>query len=162
MKQKDKYFSSITKVTLQNWWNIQDTGNFIYLVKDSDHEEEDKTEEAMDVYLMLNDQIIDKYGVSSSFMKILKKKKQYLVIMNDALATENKYKEWRAELIEKDIIKLTNKKSVGEREDSLVIIHKELGGVMPNPNEMTVDQFHYNMRFVNRSLISQRKSAKNG
>jgi len=157
-----KYLDNITKVPLQSWWDIQDTGNFIYLVKGSDHQGEDRTEKAFKVYQMLNDQVITKYGVSSAFMKILKKKKQYLVMMNDALSTGNRHKEWRAELIKKDIENMSNKESTGKREDSLVVIHKELGGVMPNPREMTVDQFHYNMSFVNRSLIAQKKLITNG
>lgn len=157
-----KYLNKITKVTLQNWWDIQDTGNFIYLVKDSDHEGEDHSDEAIAAYQILNDQIIEKYGVSNTFMKILKKKKRYLVLMNDGLAKGDKHIEWKAELIEKEIDHMINQETDSRREDSLVIIHKFIGGNMPNPNEMTVDQFYYNMDFVNRGLKAQRKSTKDG
>lgn len=157
-----KYLNNITKVFLQNWWNIQDTGNFIYLVKDSDHEGEDHSDEAIAAYQILNDQIIEKYGVSNTFMKILKKKKRYLVLMNDGLAKGDKHIQWKAELIEKEIDHMINQETDSRREDSLVIIHKFIGGNMPNPNEMTVDQFYYNMDFVNRGLKAQRKSIKNG
>jgi len=83
-------------------------------------------------------------------------------MMSDALATGDKHKEWRAGLINKDIDSLTNKDHTGKREDSLVIIHKFIGGSMPSPREMTVDQFYYNMDFVNRGFIEQRKTVKNG
>lgn len=152
MPQKKKYFNNIDELPLKYWWDIQDSSNFIYLVKGSDHSKIDHTEEAMEVYKKLNDQIISKFGVSGSFMKILKKKRQYLILMNDGLSKDDRHIQWRAELIKKEIESITKEETPGKREDSLVIIHKFVGGNMIDTLKMTVYQYYYYMDFVNRQM----------
>jgi len=138
MPQKKKYFNNIDELPLKYWWEIQDNSNFIYLVKGSDHSEIDHTEEAMEVYKKLNNQIISKFGVTGSFMKILKKKRQYLILMNDGLSKDDEHIQWRAELVKREIDKIAKEETQGKREDSLVIIHKFVGGNIIDPLKMTV------------------------
>lgn len=152
MPQKKKYFDNIDELPLKYWWDIQDNANFIYLVRGLDHSEVDHTEESMEVYQKLNNQIISKFGVSDSFMKILKKKRQYLMLMNDGLAKDDRHIQWRAELVKKEIDKITSEETPGKREDSLVIIHKFVGGNMIDTLKMTVYQYYYYMDFVNRQM----------
>ena len=148
MPQKKKYFNNIDELPLKYWWEIQDNSNFIYLVKGSDHSETDHTEEAMEVYKKLNNQIISKYGVSDSYMKILKKKRQYLILMNDGLAKEDGYTQQRAEHIKREIDNIAKEETPYRREHNLVIIHTFVGGKMINPLEMTVDQYYYHMEYI--------------
>ena len=163
MKQKKTYLSSNT-IPLQYWWNIQDSKNFIWLVKDADHSEEDTSKEAIEQYNSISDNILDKYGVSDSYMKILKKRRKYLIMMNEGLSKDDKHKIWRAGLVKNEIDKLLMSQSDDKRGRSLIVIGKFVYGRPISATEITLDMYHENMNFANEEVAAQNRlnKAKNG
>jgi hypothetical protein len=143
---------------LQTWWDIQDTGDFIGLRKDQTEDETDFSEEGREAYEKISSIIIDKYGISSAYRNLLKKKQRYLIMMTTALGNGDKHKEWKAKVLLKEIEEKISLEDKGKREDSLIIIHKVIGGGPINPREFSLDQFYYYMDYVNRSF-EQKKVA---
>ena len=143
---------------LQTWWDIQDTGDFIGLRKDQTEEETDFSEEGREAYELISDFIIDKYGISSAYRSLLKKRQRYLIMMADALGNGNEHRVWKAKVLLKEIETKISLENTGKREDSLIIIHKVVGGGPINPREFSLDQYYYYMDFVNRSF-EQKKVA---
>lgn len=164
MKKQEKQFYSKEELPLQYWWNIQDTGNFIYLIKDSKHSEEDKSEELVDLYVKMNDEIQDKYGVGKKYLKYLKKKKKYLIDANNALAIGDDYKLWRANRLKREIEGMIKslEETGGRREDTLINIGKFVYGRAISPMEITVDQYYFNEDYMNRMVEIQNKSNQDG
>ena len=157
-KRKKQYLNKIAELPLLYWWNVQETNNFIWLKVDADHEETDHSEEALNVYNSLSKQILEKYGVSDEYLKVLKKKQRWLIMANDALSTGDKHKLWKANILKADIDKQVTEETTAKKEDSLVIIHKFVGGGPINPLNITVDQYYYYMDFVNRSMKQEKQT----
>lgn len=160
MKRKNIYFNDIADVPLWNWWKINDTGNFIYLVPDGDYTKEDFSEAAKEAYSNLTSQLISKYGIADNYFKILQKKKRYLIMINDGYASDDKHKVWKAERLREEIKQTESEENGGNREDTLVIIHKFVGGGPINPKQISLDQYYYYMDYVNRDLKAQAKTQK--
>jgi len=163
MKQKLTYLNSNT-IPLQYWWNIGDTNNYIWLVKDADHSEEDKSEESIEQYNLISNTILNKYGVSSSHLSILKKRRKYLILMCDGLNKEDNHKIWRAGLVKKEIDKLMKGESEGKREDSLILIGKFVYGNPISAMNITLNDYHANMNYANRTIAAENRlnKANNG
>lgn len=163
-KKQEKQFYSKEDLPLQYWWNIQDTGNFIYLIKESNHSEEDQSEELINLYAQINDQILDKYGVSKKYLKYLKKKKKYLIDTNNAIAIGDDYKLWRANRLKREIEGMIKnlEETGGRREDTLINIGKFVYGRAMNPMEITVDQYYSNLDYMNRMVELENKGNNNG
>ena len=151
MNSKVKYINSTRKISLADWWAIQDTGNFIYLVKDYDEDIIDHSEEALKVYQKLNDQLIDKHGVGSTYMTILEKERQYLILINEGHEKNDDYIIWRAEKIEYEIKQLENQSTTAKREDSLIQISKFLG-IFIQASNISVADYWTNRDYVDREI----------
>lgn len=164
LKKQEKQFYSKENLPLQYWWNIQDTGNFIYLIKESNHSEEDKSEELINLYAQINDQILDKYGVSKKHLKYLKKKKKYLLDASNAIATGDDHKLWRANRLKREIDGMIKnlEETGGRREDTLINIGKFVYGRAISPMEITVDQYHFNCDYMDRMIELKNKGNNNG
>lgn len=128
--------------------------------KDSDHAKEDFSEEYLNHYISLNNEILDKYGVSEEYLKLLKKRKRYLIQANGALAKGDKYKLWKAERLKREIDNALAQEPTGKREDSLINISRFVYNGPINPMKITLDEYHYNIDYTNRMIEIQNKSVK--
>lgn len=134
---------------------IYDTGNFNYLTEELNIDEVDNSEEGLEAFKFIANKRINKYGVGKTYMKILKKERQYLITMNDGLAKSDDHIQQKAEWIKREIDKLSNEESQGKREDTLIKIGKFVYGKPISAMEITLADFDSNSDYADRLLEAQ-------
>ena len=147
-------------IPLLYWWKIQDTGNYIYLVKGANHRDVDHSEKSQKEYGLICDDIINTYGVSTDYMAILKKQQRYIIMANEALAVDDKHKLWKAKKLLAEINKELNKESKDQRRSNLILISKFVYGSPVHPMKLTLDQYHSHMEFVSEMIQDQKTAQK--
>lgn len=140
---------------------IQDTGNFNYLTEELNVEEVDNSLEGFEAYKFLANKRINKWGVGKTYMKFLRLRKRYLIMMNKAILDKDDHLKWKANRVNKEIQDFFNAETNVKREDGLIKIGKFVYNKPISAMEITLEQYDSNMDYLERLLKEQsRQNAK--
>lgn len=161
MKPERQFYGS-REILLQYVWNIHETGNFIWMVKDADYSEFDQSDESIEAFNQMNREVVNRFGGGKKFMKLLKQKVKYLIMANIAISKTptDKYLLWRADVLNAKIQK-EEKSEEGDREESLITISEYVCNGRPlNPMEITYWMYHSYLNSTKKAIALRSKKQK--
>ncbi len=144
-KQLEKYYTSIKEMPMYNWISIFEYMDLKFLLKSGE-----PCEHAPHVYQLLQDQLVDAFGISDDFLTILRNKLKIESYLADQILTGNKSNQIFIEMLEIDNGELRAAESKSDLYDSIIPIEKYMGFKL-DPKTITVYEFHnYSKHIANK------------
>ena len=142
-----KYINDIYSAKVFHWLQFLKYNNlgFLHLkaLNTPPHKvEPDETDEAIEAYQNINDQVISVFGIEESFLEQQKKKKEIALLKLDFIINGNRSKrtEWR--IIEAEMQKPEHlDKMKNEMENEIQVISKSLGSGIIDIKKYTIYQY---------------------
>jgi len=144
---KKDYYNSIDELPIFNWWKIAETGNLIYLHKDSDYTKTDYS--LVSLWNSLQNEYLDTFGITDEFEQILKLKKKWIIKKSDYLLTGERFKLNEISMIETDIQDAMNTKITVDKDDTIVMLETKLSREL-NPKEISVKKYYNYINYFSK------------
>ena len=141
------YYTSIDDLPIWNWWKIAETGNLIYLHKDSDYTQTDYS--LVSLWNSLQNEYLDTFGITDEFEQILKLKKKWIIKKSDYLLTGERFKLNEISMIETDIQDAMNTKITVDKDDTIVMLETKLSREL-NPKEISVKKYYNYINYFSK------------
>lgn len=138
---KNDYFNSIDELPIWNWWKVSETGNFIYLLKENDYNNEDYSLESYKNWLDLQDEYLEFFGMDSDFQKILRLKKQWIDKKSKYIIDNDRFSLTEAEIIESKIKEITDNNKTLNQDSTIILLEEKLGREI-DPKKISVKKFY--------------------
>ena len=145
---KKDYFNSIDELPIWNWWKIAETGNLIYLHKDSDYKGEDY--KPIEIWNKLQDEYLETFGITEDFRKILSLKKKWVEKKADYLITGKRLLLNEIGFIEADIKESMDSKITVDKEDTVIMLETKLNREL-NPKEISVKKYYNYINYFSKN-----------
>ena len=135
------YYKDIDELPMWNWNKVHDTGNYVYLYKESDYKKEVKEEWAVKVWDEIYDQYLDYFGIGEKYIEYMRKRITIGKLIADQIVTENRTLNThiRARKRELEDFKKENMKGDFTQTHAAVVKHM---GQRVNLKETTVKEFY--------------------
>lgn len=143
-KLERRTFRSIDTLPIFNWWKIHQTGNFSYLLLDSNAPAPrgPRRQALSNLWDRIYDEYIERFGFAEAFMRILNKRKEITNLRNEKMQTDDMsvqtFIDVGTEELERLIAEATGKTDFYE---SKADMERILGFVL-NPRVVTVAEFN--------------------
>ena len=144
---KKDYFNSIEDLPIWNWWKIAETGNLIYLHKDSNYSKVDYS--LIDLWNNLQDEYLDEFGITTEFREMLTLKKRWINVKSNFLITGERFLLNEIEEIEIDLKDNANTK-VGHKKDETVIMLEQKLNFPLDPKKMSVKKYYNYINYFSK------------
>ena len=144
---KKDYYNSIDDLPIWNWWKIAETGNLIYLHKDSDYTKTDYS--LVSLWNSLQNEYLDTFGITDEFEQILKLKKKWIIKKSDYLLTGERFKLNEISMIETDIQDAMNTKITVDKDDTIVMLETKLSREL-NPHKISVKKYYNYINYFSK------------
>ena len=136
----NKYHTSIKDLLLVSWIGLLTEKDLKYLLKDK-KKKVDKY--ALDVYLSIQNQVVDEFGVGKEFLSELKNEVKIQLLYIKQVQTGDMTTQIHIDRLKDkvDQIRQSKKEGVVDVFESIIHLEKSLGFKL-DPNTMTVFQFY--------------------
>ncbi len=156
--EKLSVYDSIEDIPIWNWVKINENKNLNYLYKDErNHKFRAFPIELHDVWLDLNQQLWDEFGVSQTYKRYFHLMKRRIVLRSDLIITGNTYLENEIWLIDQDIKRLFDTK-VKENFSKTFWRIRMYTKLNLDPKKISVKEYHDLIGVIN----SEAKNSKDG
>jgi hypothetical protein len=122
---KKDYFNSIDELPIWNWWKCSESGNLIYLRKNSNYEGEDYS--AFELWEDLNNQYFEEYGIGIRLIELMKLKKKWIIKKVDYLVNNNRFALTELDIIEAQMQDNADSGSTVKNSDTIIFLEEKLG-----------------------------------
>lgn len=146
-KDLEKYYTSIKEMPMYNWISIFEFLDLSFLLK----EKGELCEHAEYVYKKLQDELVDHFGISEDFLRILQNKSRIESYYADQIITGRKTNQVFIEILEIENEQIDSKKTKSDIFSSIIPIEKYMGFRF-DPKVITVFEFHSYSNYVANSL----------
>lgn len=139
-----------------NWFKIHQTNNLTYLRR-TPLKEFEENPHLRKIWFKLNDEFLQRFGLTEDFKKLIRLKKQRISQLMDYVLKDEPFKLTEAELTTVEINELIGNGDGVTDEETIFIIEEQLGFKM-DVKKLTVVEYYNYLEFINKKL----KGVKNG
>jgi len=137
-----KYYQSIRECPMYNWVMMYEENNLRYLSKTG------KVCKRINiVYEVLQDQMIDEFGINEDLLKIIKNKIKIEILYADQIETGDKSTGWKIEFLELDNQELMSKQTKTDFYLQTFEIQKHLPYKI-DTKTMSIFEYYKNMKII--------------
>ena len=142
--EKKSVYDSIDECPIWNWIQIQKTGNLGFLVIEGSF----KAEELEQIYLDMNDQVFDKFGINNKFRTYISLLKEKCRLLSELIEEFDPFKDLDLYVIQQDIDALYS----GEKQefDEVVIIIEKFMGFQLDPKKISVQKYYSYLKTIEK------------
>ena len=144
---KKEYFNSIEELPIWNWWKIAETGNLIYLHKDSDYKENDYS--IVKIWDALQDEYLNEFGITEDFREMLSLKKKWIIKKSEYLLTGDRFILNDIDRIESEIDSSTSNISMVKKDDTVIMLEEKLSFPL-DPKKMSVKKYYSYINYYSK------------
>jgi len=144
---KEDYFNSIEELPIWNWWQIAETGNLIYLHKNSDYTKVDYS--LVGLWNHLQNEYLDTFGITPEFEHIIKLKKKWIIKKADYLLTKERFKLTELDIIEAEINETMNDKITVNKDETVIMLETKLNREL-NPKKISVKKYYNYINYFSK------------
>jgi len=124
MNLKKDCFNSIDELPIWNWRQVSETGDLTYLFKGK----EGKVKPEMyGLWLDLQQEYFDTYGISKGLQEVLKLQKQWILLRCDYLVNEDRFKKMQSDMIQIDMDDAKDGEGQMTTKDTIIFLEEKLG-----------------------------------
>jgi len=142
-----EYFNSIEELPIWNWWKIAETGNLIYLHKDSDYKENDYS--IVKIWDALQDEYLNEFGITEDFREMLSLKKKWIIKKSEYLLTGDRFILNDIDRIESEIDSSTSNISMVKKDDTVIMLEEKLSFPL-DPKKMSVKKYYSYINYYSK------------
>lgn len=135
-------YRSIEECPIWNWMKIQETGDLTYLGKAS-------LEELEEIYLSMQDEIFEKFGINDKFKTYLMYMKQKASILHQMIIEPSPFLDLDLHVVEEDLKMLMDNKEKQDLDDVLVIVEKFMGFQL-DPKKVSVKKYYSYLKSIEK------------
>ena len=121
------YFNSIEELPIWNWWKVSETGNFIYLKKLDYYDSEDYSLEGYELWLKLQNEYIEEFGIDENFQKILRLKKKWIEKRTKYVTEGDRFALMESEIVELDLQEYEQIGQKMDKDSTIITLEEKLG-----------------------------------
>ena len=140
-----KYYLTIHELPIFNWTQFYKTTNPIYLSRTGKI-----CKRVSEVYKSLESQLIDEFGISEDYLKIINLKIEIELLYGEQIRTGDRSNQLLIDIREVDINSLSNQNNKSDLMQALLTIEKFMG-LKLNPKELSVFDFYNYLKFVSEN-----------
>ena len=140
-----KYYRSVDELPLTNWVKIYEDKSYDFLLK-----KKGKADKYADiVYLQMQDELVDKYGVGDLFLKILRMKIKISLLEAEIALSGDRTSEIKVKILEDKIKEMEGGFKEVNIYESVIQLEKAMGFRL-DIKTLTVGEFYRYGKFVSK------------
>lgn len=142
-----KYYQSIDELPMLNWVKIYEEKDYKHLLK----KQGKKADKYADIiYLRMQDELVDKYGVGDMFMKILRMKIKISLMRADQALSGDRTSEIKVKILEDKIEEMEGGFKDVDIFESVISIEKFMGFKL-DLKTLTVGEFYKYGKYITKN-----------
>jgi len=136
-----------------NWNKIHETGDLKYLVIAEDYKdiEGQNTEDMAGFWMELYQQYIDEFGVNKDYKRYMQKKQQLCASIADYIASGDKFKLNKINILNIDIKGMVNEKEPQKFGEVVAGVEKFFGFQI-DPKALTVQKYYNYIKYIESNV----------
>lgn len=144
-----------------NWNKVHETGELKYLIISEDHtkEKDHQTEEMVEHWLTLYQEHIDEFGINDTFKRYMEKKKQLAAKLAEYIASGDKFKLNKINILEIDLKSLIDDKEP-VRFGEIVASIEKFFGFQVDPKQLTVVKYYNYLKYIEKNIKAHGQASK--
>ena len=144
-KPLGKVYTSLEELSIWHWNEANKTGDLKHIIKKG----KPSTETLNEAWIMLNNEHLERYGISELYQKILKKKKQICKEQADFIITGDRILLNSIGLGKSELKRLEDEQQETDLYNVIATLDKEFGRSI-DPKETSVVKFHSYINLINK------------
>jgi hypothetical protein len=143
---KKDYYDSIEVLPIWNWYEITQTGELKYLMKD--HKYNDK-KPLLKTWYSIHNEYLDGYGRSDDFNNILRLKKKWIEKTSQFVLTGDRFKLTEIDIIEADMAEIAKANNSMDKDEMVIFLEQKLGREL-NLKEMSTKKWFDYIKYFSK------------